>query len=596
MSAKFDYHGAKKAGYSDEEIMEHLSSRYPEYDVKSAKKSGYSPEEINQYLSTYEPKQKEDNRGLGERIKGAANQYGAGAAGGAGGIGSDILQLIKKSGLGGILGSKLIPENTGSGTDELSEKIAEEFDVNEPVDSLERILKESGKWGGQEATFGTALGGPLGGGAGLAHGSASGALYGGLKELGLDDEWALGLTGLATLSPLAVQKLLPKIEQKLAGKGKQTTTLKEPPPPPGPDNVKANSPFETTEIKRMSSGLAEPKAVTAENIHLATISPDRQKAAIEKLNSEASHLTQKSIDRHLPIAKKIEEGFDFEKQFEKNFGRLKHLAKSADPEIDIRPLNKLFSHYENEYRGIPTPHPEAKLIKQEIRNFKKNPQSSMYNLLKIYRSNNRKQRSLYETARLTGRQQEYSDFLAEMNRAISESFGKTLPEDSQWMKSFLNTNKVYKNYLDTKKTLAQLKPFLEGNITLAKVNRLALDTKMQKRLSLSMGNEGASEVIQIAQDLKKAIESIKKIPTHELKMWDAVFPVGMLMPFLGIQIPSALVSLHKGSKFARNLYGYWLSSPARRKAFDRAVKAIEHKNLSEYKEATKDLKKEMPNI
>lgn len=57
MAKKFDYQGAKQAGYSDAEISEYLSQQHPNFDLKSAQESGYSPEEINEYLSDYKQKQ-----------------------------------------------------------------------------------------------------------------------------------------------------------------------------------------------------------------------------------------------------------------------------------------------------------------------------------------------------------------------------------------------------------------------------------------------------------------------------------------------------------------------------------------------------------
>jgi phage terminase small subunit len=55
MKKGFDYQGAKEAGYSDEEIMSHLSESTPDFDIQAAIESGYSPEEINEHLSTYKP-------------------------------------------------------------------------------------------------------------------------------------------------------------------------------------------------------------------------------------------------------------------------------------------------------------------------------------------------------------------------------------------------------------------------------------------------------------------------------------------------------------------------------------------------------------
>lgn len=51
MVKQFDYQGAKKAGYSDEEIMQHLAQSRPKFDIQGAMAAGYSPEEINEHLA-----------------------------------------------------------------------------------------------------------------------------------------------------------------------------------------------------------------------------------------------------------------------------------------------------------------------------------------------------------------------------------------------------------------------------------------------------------------------------------------------------------------------------------------------------------------
>jgi hypothetical protein len=51
MVKRFDYAGAKKEGYSDEEIMQHLQQSRPNFDFEGAIQEGYSPAEINEYLS-----------------------------------------------------------------------------------------------------------------------------------------------------------------------------------------------------------------------------------------------------------------------------------------------------------------------------------------------------------------------------------------------------------------------------------------------------------------------------------------------------------------------------------------------------------------
>jgi hypothetical protein len=47
----FDVDGAKKAGYSDDEIQSHLKSIYPKFNFDSARKAGYSLNEISNHLT-----------------------------------------------------------------------------------------------------------------------------------------------------------------------------------------------------------------------------------------------------------------------------------------------------------------------------------------------------------------------------------------------------------------------------------------------------------------------------------------------------------------------------------------------------------------
>src|SRR5882762_4616987 len=71
----FDYQGAKKAGYSDEEITQHLQQLHPKFDYKAAQDSGYSPEEINHHLASHKPK-----KSFREKTARVGSQYGLGVA------------------------------------------------------------------------------------------------------------------------------------------------------------------------------------------------------------------------------------------------------------------------------------------------------------------------------------------------------------------------------------------------------------------------------------------------------------------------------------------------------------------------------------
>ena len=78
--ADFDIEGARKAGYSDAEIVDHLAQSR-RFDAAGARRSGYSDAEILTHLRTpMAPVQPaEPERGAGETAARLAGNFGAGA-------------------------------------------------------------------------------------------------------------------------------------------------------------------------------------------------------------------------------------------------------------------------------------------------------------------------------------------------------------------------------------------------------------------------------------------------------------------------------------------------------------------------------------
>ncbi len=78
----FDYQGAKKEGYSDEEIFTYLKESNPDFDIEGAVAEGYSPEEISGYLVSSGSKNTEQNpeeKSLLDQGARLAGQFGLGA-------------------------------------------------------------------------------------------------------------------------------------------------------------------------------------------------------------------------------------------------------------------------------------------------------------------------------------------------------------------------------------------------------------------------------------------------------------------------------------------------------------------------------------
>lgn len=345
--------------------------------------------------------------------------------------------------------------------------------------------------------------------------------------------------------------------------------------------------------EKFASGLTKPAAVEAKYAEKAIVSPERQQKAISTLNEEASRIAKTTAERDLPIIKKIEEGYDFDKNFQKKFESLRRMVNKSNPEINITPVSKILSQTAQKYRGIPKLHPEAQKVVGELKAFRERPKTDMADLLKIYRSNNQKMKSIFETSALTGKQKEYVDFLGDMNRAISKSFEDTLPKDSLWIKKFKENNLDYANYKRAMKTKDLLKPILGSEPTPAALQKLATDKKTFDKLKLAMGEKGAQDISQLSKDLKEATDSIKRIPVRKSKEWDTLIPLSIFIPHT-YGIGTAL-SLKKGLEFAKRGYGLFLSSPKRRSLYSQVLKSIKNQDPSAYQKASAKLMQEVNN-
>jgi hypothetical protein len=130
----FDVAGARKAGYSDDEILQHLTSTGRSFDVDGATKAGYSKGEIIQHLATMPLTKAAPNAGLSkpalpnpiqqnideqksDRAAGAAGPLNKpGAAEKAMGENTSELDTLKSLGTataataGGAVGAEFAPE------------------------------------------------------------------------------------------------------------------------------------------------------------------------------------------------------------------------------------------------------------------------------------------------------------------------------------------------------------------------------------------------------------------------------------------------------------------------------------------------------
>ena len=522
---------ARESGYSDEEIAQFLSKKDPDLGKKFQKgiESGYSyPDLLSHYEKSQEPSRTQSI--ISAPLKGLAK--GIGELGAAS-------SFFKKSPVSQALGEKvteqLLPTQEGT---------------------TEQVLERAGRLVPLVAA------GPEGVVSKLAQ-LAGGTILGQIAQeneagdLGQSISEAVGM-GLGGIAKSGVEKL--------------ATALRSP-------------------SEKLASGLTKPAAVEGKFASKALISPEAQEKAISGLNQEAAKIAQGITEKEIPITKQIAEGVNFEQRFEKKFGNLRKAAAKFRPEIDITPISELTSKTIKNYRGIPSLHDEGKKVVREINAFHNRPQTRLDNLLRIYRSNNRKIKDIYETSKLTGKKQEYVDFLVDMNKAISQSIENTLPKESLWVKEFKEMNSEYRQFKNSLKSMQMLKPILGGNATPASLEKLATDSKTLEKLKMSLGEKGAQEISQLSKDLKQATESIKRISVKKFNALDNVLPLSIFIP--GAHPVGTIFGAKKVYDWARRGYGYFLTTPSRRKAYGDVIKAIHSQDRGAYVKSAINLLKEI---
>lgn len=338
----------------------------------------------------------------------------------------------------------------------------------------------------------------------------------------------------------------------------------------------------------LPSGLTKPRAVDSKVAPYTSIGKQTQKKAIEKLNAEAGNIAKEKVHEHLPVTKQIEQGVDFKGFFTNQFSHLEKAAERSGARVDITPVSDLLEKTLEKYRGIPKLHSEAVKIVNESKSFYKKPPTSVSKLLKTYRSNNSKLRSIYETSRLKGTQKEYADFLVDQNKAIAQSFRESLGKDSKWVKQFDRLNNGFKEWKNGQNTLREMDGFFGGRLTPRSLEKLGNDPRTQQKLALSIGEDGAKEIGQIAKDLKLAQDSIKSIPQSRIAKYDAVLPLTYLIPVIGKATGTAASII-----VARNLLGSLMSKPSYKRAYADALTALRIDDLDAYKSAASVILKMM---
>ena len=344
----------------------------------------------------------------------------------------------------------------------------------------------------------------------------------------------------------------------------------------------------TLEKGTYPSGLTKPRAAETAIPKFGLISSVRQQEVLKSLEDEASNLVKQRVEERLPIAKglrfttdpetnKVIPAVKYEDIHKAQFSEIRHLAKRANPEIDINPLTKYFEESSRPLINIPSPSTDEAKILKEISNFAEKPTGSLEDLVGIVRSNNDKLSKLAETRILKGRQEKYARFLEGQNQAIYRSIKETLPEDSAFYKKLKDYNQNFTEYRRAQDALLMLDDILGTQHRAGDFITIGHNFRKQRKLASYVGQKTADEIIQIARDLEAAHAAVKRVRIagpHSL-IHTLSGAIGLATEMTGA--PHALLGipgLIEGALQVRNLFGWLLTKPKYRLAFHEALQDI----------------------
>lgn len=345
-------------------------------------------------------------------------------------------------------------------------------------------------------------------------------------------------------------------------------------------------------VPKFSSGLSKPAAVESKIAKYGKIPKEVKEATIKGLNEEAAKISEKILEKERPIIRQINEGKDLDSEFQQGFSALRQSAKKYNPELNINPVSSLMEKTRVDLGGLPNPSKQTRKILKEAEAFSRNPPITLYDNLRNFRDLSKKQNEIYEKAHIFGKQKEYADFISNYKKSITQAIEESFPKDAEWVKQFKELNQNYSEYLNTKKAQSILSPILGKEPTVSQLEKYVKDPKIRKNLSMSLGQKGSDEIVQLVGDLTKARESISKIPVKEIDMLEKSLPYGYILsdfiPVFGkaLKIP-IYAKAAKGA--AQSMIGSYLVNPKSRKAYSLVIKEFNNRNSEAFGKAVRAL-------
>lgn len=508
---------AKKAGYSDDEIVSFLSEKDSKFSekYKMAKEEGYSSSDILQHLSPPKREKSYPERSAIEAITHGPTEYATRLLGAYGDI-LDLAHLQQKEQLlpgqkARLQAEQQLPEQylPYLGGDDLAPEYARLPSSSESRQFLQKLGAPEGEPTTLLGRISTALSGAAGGAHALGAGGAlpqilRGAAVGqGAREVGAPNWLASVLDVGATLAnPVSITKEALKytsgLPKRLAGRVKKPTAV---------------SPGQATKI--------------AENLE-----GDFRKISEELL---AKNQTYKSM-KDLP---------EFEENLSKGFEKVETLAKDIKGKVEAEDLKKsLLSKFkktanlgseseESILRQLEeTPGKKSKKIvlapakgitasdyekaySKEIRSLLKeipNVDASAEALVDQYRKNNKALTQYFESGSSIAKNNAKRDALLDYNQAIAESFEKNF-KDSEFSKLFKETNKIFSE----KRSIEDLETWVDSIFTHGpkKAEKIFSNEKLQRSAEKILGKDGVQQVKQLTKDLLTEEQARKLIKASE---------------------------------------------------------------------------------
>ncbi len=516
MTYQDKYSQARKAGYTDEEIMEHLAEKDPTFEKKmvKAKEAGYTPQEVLGYFNSA-PKQKE--MGFGDYYNDFTNQGVQGV--GIGGLGTygDILDLL------GIQNHEMLPgekEKYGresdilksmqegkrpsaselaelSGDDEISpraSRLASSQDVEKVGKELGLVTEPKSAAGRYGRRIGKLAGGgiALSGGKALETGMlgipiAAGVAGQTAEEMGLPP-WAQ-----AVFEIIASLKAAPKSTAPITGKTKEVeSTIK--------DLRKAG--YSEQDITLAKAALEEHKILKK----YASLTPKAENA-IQQGIKNSEELFKGQIKNGLPGY--AEGGLPYlEKQASNVYQSMEELASSV-PIKNTGPVKKSIQSaidYLEKYPLLDEQKKFIEFLKDGLTKVDKADTAEFFT--GFYRNLGK--------AGNWGDPKQKEHLLGLVKEGIKQTFAESGPEAAKFGKYFDKTNESWKQWINTRDLMETIEKAQNvDGMNFKKLSSMLNDPKNHELAIKVLGQEQVNNIKTISEGAQ-AIESLlKQIPAAD---------------------------------------------------------------------------------